>query len=679
MPKQYEIKAMGENEAELLIYGDIGDSWFGDSVTAKEVAEEISGLDVEYIAVRINSYGGSVSDGIAIYNSLKRHDAVINVHIDGVAVSIASLIAMAGDTIEMAENALFMVHAPWSGKVGNSKELRDFADLLDKYAEAMASSYMNKTGKSHEEIMVLLTDGADHWYTASEAEEFGFIDIVSEDPVDIAAGFDKSRFAFAAPGKPETVPQKPAAQVAAKTKTTKEAIMPKSKQTTATTETSAVENNDEVTAQALADKESSVLASEKQRKQDIRSSFSPFVSRAGVRELLDECIDDHDITQKDANEKLLAKLGDGAEPIAGDVRVSVGESGSERLISDAVEALVSRSGNGQCSSGNTMRHMRMTEIAALSLQNTGLSVGGMNPMDMVGAAFTQSTSDFPVILENTMHKILLDSYGTAADTWRRFCSVGSVSDFRAHKRVRTGAIGNIDDLNELGEFENKSIPDGSAESVSVSTKGNIINISREAIINDDLGYFSNLSKMFGRAAARRIEADVYALLAANPTMGDGVALFHANHGNLAASGAAISVATVDAARVAMGSQKDISGKDYLDLRPAIMLCGLDQGGDARTLNEAQYDPDTTNKLQKPNKVRGLFTDIVDTARLAVKWYMLADPNEAPVIEVAFLNGEQMPALETQDGFTVNGVKWRVRHDFGVDAVGFEGAYYNPGV
>ena len=112
-------------------------------------------------------------------------------------------------------------------------------------------------------------------------------------------------------------------------------------------------------------------------------------------------------------------------------------------------------------------------------------------------------------------------------------------------------------------------------------------------------------------------------------------MFHADHGNIG-DGTAMSVAGFEAERVLMGKQMDVSGNDYLDLRPEVLLTSLALGGTARVLNDAQYDPDTANKLQRPNMVRGLFNDIVDSARLAgTRRYMFANPNLAPVIEVAF--------------------------------------------
>ena len=117
---------------ELLIYGDIGESWYSESVTAKDVVQQLNDLpsSVTTLNVRINSYGGAVADGLAIYNALKRCPATKAVTVDGVAMSSASLIAMAGDTVHMPATSILMIHAPWGGIAGNAQELRKYADVL---------------------------------------------------------------------------------------------------------------------------------------------------------------------------------------------------------------------------------------------------------------------------------------------------------------------------------------------------------------------------------------------------------------------------------------------------------------------------------------------------------------------------------------------------------------------
>lgn len=430
-----------------------------------------------------------------------------------------------------------------------------------------------------------------------------------------------------------------------------------------------------------------VLAADKARREGIRAAAGKFATWAGVPELLRQCEDDTSCTVEQANAKLLAHLGSQATPIAAG-HVTTVEDETDKLRAAGVAALMVRAGVADDkmradNAGNPVRGYKLLDFARAALARAGVKADGMDQMQIVASAFTQSTSDFPVLLENAMHKTLQQAYRLAPDTWSRFCHVGTVSDFRAHPRYRLGSLGVLDSLNELGEFKNKTIPDGEKGSITADTKGNIINISRKVIINDDLGAFIGLAQMLGRAARRTIEVDVYALLALNsglgPAMEDGKTLFHADHGNIG-SGSALAVAGIEADRVLMASQKDVSGNDYLDLRPHCLLVPIGLGGTARVINNAEYDPDTANKLQMPNKVRGLFSDIVDTPRLAgTRRYLFADHMDAPVIEVAFLDGAQEPVLEQMAGWTVDGTQHKARLDFGVAAIDYRGAVTNAGV
>lgn len=669
MQKWYEIKAAkakddGPKTAEIYVYGNIGDRWNEDGVVAATMVKEIAALDVDEISLRINSYGGSVPDGLAIFNALKRHPATVHTYVDGVAVSCASYIAMAGDKITMAKNAQMMVHAPWGYAIGNAMQLREQAEVLDRYAKALASGYADKSGMSPEDALALLTDGKDHWYLAEEAVEAGLADEVGDEAevaASLASSFNLSRFkpaAAAAKPKEHDMPDpvKPAAQ-------------PAEPQAPATP----------------------AFARSPEQTQEIRAMYALHRKVEGVQAILEDVLADTAITVEAASKKLLAKLGEGAEPInpkGHSPRIETVEDEADKIRGAAVNALMVRAGQdpkGEIRAkmaGNPFRGHRLMDLARACLARAGVKTDGMSQMEVVAAAFTQGTSDFPVILENTMHKTLQQAYALANLTWNRFCATGSVSDFRAHNRYRVGSFGNLDAVNELGEFTNKTIPDGEKGSITASTKGNIINLSRQAIINDDLGAFVGLAGMLGRAAARTVEDDVYALLATGggvgPTMSDGFALFSTEHKNITTS-VAITMAALDLDRVALASQKDVSGNDYLDLRPAVLLVPLSLGGTARSINEAQYDPDTANKLQKPNIVNGLFRDIVDTPRMTGnRRYIFADPQEAPVLEVAFLDGQSEPYMEMQDGFDVDGARWKVRLDYGVAAVDYRGAVTNAG-
>jgi ATP-dependent Clp endopeptidase proteolytic subunit ClpP len=170
-------------EYDLMVHGDIGESWFGESVSAKNVSAQLRKLpaSTKTVNIRVNSFGGSVADGLAIYNALRDVKARKVTIIDGVAISAGSLIAMAGDEIRAPKTSLMMIHGPWTVAQGNAADMRQHAEVLDKWADAMVSTYVRKTGKTDEEIRSMLKDGEDHWFTAEEALDAGFIDALIEE------------------------------------------------------------------------------------------------------------------------------------------------------------------------------------------------------------------------------------------------------------------------------------------------------------------------------------------------------------------------------------------------------------------------------------------------------------------------------------------------------------------
>lgn len=182
-----EIKAK-KNTAEILIYDDIGEGWLG-GISAKSFADEVNKLGKkETINVRINSYGGSVFDGVAIYNTLKKNNARIEVDVDGIAASIASIIAMAGDDVRMAENGFMMIHDPWTVAAGTSADLRDQADVMDKVRDTLLDTYMKRATVERKEISNMMTD--ETWLNAEEALGAGLIDDLTPE-VKIAACSNK--------------------------------------------------------------------------------------------------------------------------------------------------------------------------------------------------------------------------------------------------------------------------------------------------------------------------------------------------------------------------------------------------------------------------------------------------------------------------------------------------------
>jgi hypothetical protein len=299
------------------------------------------------------------------------------------------------------------------------------------------------------------------------------------------------------------------------------------------------------------------------------------------------------------------------------------------------------------------------------------------------AAAGLTTSDFPNLLENTLNKLLVAAYTGAPTTWQRIARVTDLVDFRANPRYRIGTFSDLKEVNEAGDYEQGSISDAERESITAKRKGRILVVSREMIVNDDLQAFADVARGLGAVANRTVDKDVFALFALNggngPTMGDGNPLFDASHNNIADTAAAPGVAPFEAARVQMAQQMDPSGNDYLDICPYAWLGPIGIGGSARVTNNSLYDPDAASKLQRPNIVNGLFSDIVDTPRLSgTAWYALASPDAEPVFEVGFVGGQRLPIVEQERDFDSDGLRWKVVLEYGVAATGWRGAIKNAG-
>lgn len=189
----FSIVARGAAEADIFIYEDVGASFWG-GVTAKQFADELKPLaGAQTLNVRINSNGGDVFDGMAIYNLLAQHPARIVTHVDGLAASIASVIAMAGDTIRISESGFMMIHNARGGAMGESGDLRKMADVIDTVTASIADVYAERTGLSPADLRAMMD--AETWMTGDAAVAQGFADEMVSN-LHVAARLDPSRHAF---------------------------------------------------------------------------------------------------------------------------------------------------------------------------------------------------------------------------------------------------------------------------------------------------------------------------------------------------------------------------------------------------------------------------------------------------------------------------------------------------
>ena len=644
----YSIKAKANDTAEISIYDEIG-FW---GVSAASFAQDLKncGNNLKQINLHIHSPGGDVFDGIAIYNLLKNHPANVTVYIDGLAASMASVIAMAGNEVIMPENAMMMIHKPWGIQGGDAEDMRKYADLLDKVENTLIPAYANKTGKTPEELAEMLS--AETWLNGKECVEQGFADKLAEPLVAMAS--IKSRKLEDFENMPKAIkdmlfkPQGNAGANPAPQATQTESTVPVNKVT------QVVVNNAQVQAEL------------NKRNADIKAVFAPFGTTHN--DLLVECLGDLSITADQAKDKLLAKLGAGTTPSA----TVTAYAGNGNIVGDSVkQSLLARAGidkDKADAKDNAYNAMTLRELARASLVDRGVSVSGHNAMSMVGLAFTHSNSDFGQILIDVAHKSLLKGWETAAENFDQFTSRGTLTDFRAAKRVGLGDFGYLPQVGEGEEYTYGTIGDEGA-SVALATYGQLFSITRQAILNDDMHLLTKIPEKMGQAARATIAKLVFALLTGNAIAQDGKALFDASHKNTLTD-AALDVTSIDKAIQIMNGFVNARGEP-LAIEPEFMLLPTSLYTRAKqVLGSASVEgADANSGIINP--IRDI-VPALKSARLQVadpkSWYLI----NKEAIEVSYLDGIDTPYMEQQNGFTVDGVSTKVRIDAGVNVIDYRG-------
>ena len=645
----YLIKAKANDTAEISIYDEIG-FW---GVSAASFAQDLKdcGNNLKQINLHIHSPGGDVFDGIAIYNLLKNHPANVTVYIDGLAASMASVIAMAGNEVIMPENAMMMIHKPWGIQGGDAEDMRKYADLLDKVENTLIPAYASKTGKTPEELAEMLS--AETWLNGKECVEQGFADKLAEPLVAMAS--IKSR-------KLEDFENMPKAMKDMLFKPQGNAGSNPASQATPTEQPAPVNQTQTVTV----DNTAQVQADLNKRNADIKAVFAPFGSAHS--DLLVECLGDLSITAEQAKDKLLAKLGANTTPSA----APTAYAGNGNIVGDSVkQSLLARAGidkDKADAKDNAYNAMTLRELARASLVDRGISVSGHNAMSMVGLAFTHSSSDFGQILIDVAHKSLLKGWETAAENFDQFTSRGTLTDFRAAKRVGFGDFGHLPQVGEGEEYTYGTIGDEGA-SVALATYGKLFAITRQAILNDNMHLLTKIPEKMGQAARATIAKLVFALLTGNAIAQDGKALFDASHKNTL-TGAALDVTSIDKAIQVMNGFVNSHGEP-LEIEPEFMLLPTSLYTRAKqVLGSASVEgADANSGIINP--IRDI-VPALKSARLQVadpkSWYLI----NKEAIEVSYLDDIDTPYIEQQNGFTVDGVSTKVRIDAGVNVIDYRG-------
>ncbi len=712
-PALYQVQAEADTDtAEVMIYGAIGGFLFEESVSASDLVEQIGQITASTIHVRLNSVGGVVADGLAIHNALKAHAARKVVTVEGQAASIASLVLQAGDERRVYASSLVMVHAPRTVAAGSATAFRQNADALDAHATAMLEAYAARSGR-REEMERLLTDDVDHWYSGPQAVDAGLADVVIDADGGASArlagasavaisGYLQSIDGAASPVvaqlRHHIVASLSPTVFASLSEVSQSAvighiedptmnkqyrhILANAGRTSATPAGAAVIPSAVIQSPSAAatDPVQAALAGLRERNTQIQAMAAPHMGNAQVSEYVNGVIAqaDSNVTADAVGRHILAMLASNAAPLNGGASITAGTDQRDLTRAAMSNAIQARAGLEQPTDGNPFRGMTMGEIARACVQATGTNVAGMDRMQIVGLAFTHSTSDFPSLLGDASRRAVLQGYQEAEENFDQFTRAVNVPDFKPTNLVGLGAFSDLDIVPEGGEYKQGTFSEQS-QAMKIVTYGKLFTITRQAIINDELGIFSDVPRKMGQAARRTLAKAVFDLINKNPILADGKRLFSADHGNLLPA-SLISTASVGAMQAAMRLQKD-KDDNLIQVPMKGLLTPVSLGLQARAVRAAEFAVGEGTGDRDPNTVRNTF-EVWDHGRLDEKdpkaWYGLANPAFVDGIVVGYLDGNQSPYLEQEQGFTVDGVAWKVRLDAAPAIADYRGIYKNPG-
>ncbi|MEY8143022.1 ATP-dependent Clp protease proteolytic subunit [Falsihalocynthiibacter sp. CO-5D18] len=646
------------------------------------------------VTVMVNCQGGDPEEGEAIRAALMAHPGKVTVKIAGAAHSAASLMIMGADDIEMSAGSTMLIHDPSADTYGNAAELLGVVEALNALADVYASVYAARTGKTAEEMRAIMVQGVT--FTAQTALEAGLIDRIT--------GLETVAAEMKAPEK--TVHE---AAMALSMSAFEAVLSAKRKFDLAGGDAAAPEPNGEAvnpgTTEALNSGELSMTKpngaapvvvapiaapdvqaitmqaqkDERARVKSIREMSAPFaaVMAAGVIDgLIDDgsSVDDARVVIMDA-----AALAQRSAP-----RAVITRDEGDTKIEGIVGALMHAAAPARHKLEGPSMEFRGMRLKSLAMHLGGTTVGfnqtdmvksGMRSVAMTGGA--HGVSDFSYLTAQVMNRLLRSQYDLAAHTWRQLSRQRSASDFRSLYSVSMGTDLALKPVGENGEYKSGTITD-EASGLKVTKYGRDINLTFEAIINDDMGAFDRLPGEFARNASNLEASIMWELIRSNAVMADTIALFHADHGNLAGA-AAISAASVGAGRKAMFEQRapgSTDKDDFVQVIPDLLFVPP-----ALEITALQFTaPITAAKNADSNPYSSTVTPVTEP-RLGVaaggsdsRWYLFS--SALPPLEHAFLDGYEAPTITTKEGMNPDGVNMVARHIFGGAPVDFRGAYRN---
>ena len=603
------------------------------------------------------------------------------VTIDGMALSIASLIALAGDEVRMPRNAFQFLHMAQSTVQGNAEDLKDAAETLDMFTQQAASVYAEHTNLSEEGALAMMK--ANTWLNAEACLEHGLIDTIL-DPVEAVAHHmdlgqqELPQGVFALMqlpiiAAPAVSTEEPLEEIPVKT-----AQMSAGQHSATPAATPAAGDNLVTDPAADAAMREDGITAERGRQTELRTLATMHKVDAVV---MQQWIDDGTTIEAARTATLKLNEQNDKDNIPAGRAAVVTNDGRAQMSADVSAAILHRCAPGAnaIEGTNEFAHMSLIDVSRQILMHNSVSTAGMSPHQIAGAVL-HSTSDLPNIFADVANNELARGYQARQRSFTQIASRRNMRNFNTQNITRMSDAPGLLGKGENGEYQLGHLKD-SKETITLQTKGRIIRISREMIVNDDMDAFSRLPMMMGAQGALNENRMVYGLLTDNKQMGeDGVALFHANHGNLITGAASFDVALLSKMRKLLRLQKSFAAKGEdgyalnTPLGTVVVPAALETDAQKIVASIVAASAGNVNPFTGLNIIAEAELD----SHSSVASYGIGDPNLVDGLIYGYLEGEEGVYIDSQVDFKSDGLDLKVRHDFAASVADYRGLVKHAG-
>ncbi|MGD6735390.1 ClpP-like prohead protease/major capsid protein fusion protein [Photobacterium leiognathi subsp. mandapamensis] len=621
--------------------GDIGSY----DIEAMDLIKALQSVGTQDAEFRIQSYGGSVYEGLAMYNAIKAHKGKTIGVVDGLVASISSYFLMACDEIQMPENAKLMIHDPSIGAWGGENEIQSALTQLKNAKQTIADAYAERCGKSLEDVLQAMEK--ETWFTASQALEFGLIDTVI-DAVDLSNSLKSVSAADLQAKAFKHMPDDLLNQL----------VYPPA---TTTPEPLIIQQSDPMPKPIDNDALQNALKNENQRQSIIRALCATHKVSDTLR---DEMLNDLECSAEDCSLKILQYLGSisihGQEPNEEQTPTTLINThihvGNGNTIKDALQnALDARCGTEEIEKDNPYRLKTLLDMAEITIGKDVKYCSNKN--DLVARAF--NSGDFADIITESVRTVMRDEAQVRAPLWRELANTENLPNFKETDLILINDAPDLMAVSEDGEYKAATIK-GSGEKIQLASFGREIAFTRQAIINDEIALISKIPRKFMQSAYRLSDKLMFNAILSGK-MGDGESVFTLGGSNKWGNfvkdiPGADYQALIMALHKAFATATTSEG-DALDLRGEILLANPDHASFLEAVLNTASKPDSFNPAYKK------FPKVIETARLAdINGAIALTGKTFDSVVMGFLDGTQDPWLETGDGWSSDGAKFRITYD-----------------